>query len=384
MTGRNGIHLFILPIALLGLAVLLARGPLLMNDFVEYWAAARLLLSGGNPYDPAQILAVERSVGFSDSQPLLMLNPPPVLTLVLPFGALPYRQAALLWLIVNLVALLWSVCLLWDLASGSIRQSWIALIGGLFFLPSVFALLWGQISILILLGLALFLHFVNRGRLAAAGAASTLLLIKPHVVFLVGVAIIAWWIRTRNRNFLVGTSSVFALCLVPLAFNPSLFGQYVHMLRTVSLEPYSTSTLGSVLRVSTGDWGLFRLQYLPMVIGFAYLASRLRRLRDFEWNWEREMPALVSVSVATAAYGWHFDQVVLLVAAIPMLAVAVNAGGRRLAFTLTFGLLVTAVSYWQALHAVKARWYFWIPLAFLVALALIGRSSRNDYHGQTG
>jgi hypothetical protein len=384
VTERRETLLLVLLTALLGFAVLLARGPLLMNDFVEYWAAARLVLSGGNPYDPAQMLAVERSVGFSDSQPLLMLNPPPVLTLVLPFGAMPYRQAALLWLIVNLVALLWSVLLLWDLADGSIGKRWAALAAGVFFLPSVFALLWGQISILILLGLALFLHFVNRGRMAAAGAASTLLLIKPHLVFLVGAAIIAWWIRTRDRDFLLGTSAVVALCLVPLALNPSIFGQYVEMLHTVSLQPFSTSTLGYVLRISTGNWGQFWLQYVPMVLGLAYLASRLRRVRDYEWSWEREMPALVSVSVATSAYGWPFDQVVLLVAALPMLALAIGTGGKRLALTLTFGLLVTAVSYWQALHAVNARWYFWIPLAFLLALALLARTPRNDCREETG
>ena len=41
--------LLVLAIGLLGLAAFLARGPLMMNDFVEYWAAASLTLDGANP-----------------------------------------------------------------------------------------------------------------------------------------------------------------------------------------------------------------------------------------------------------------------------------------------------------------------------------------------
>jgi hypothetical protein len=377
VTERRGTQLLTLLIALLGLAVLLARGPLLMNDFVEYWAASRLVLTGGNPYDPAQMLAVERSAGFPGVEPLLMLNPPPVLALVLPFGAMPYRQAALLWLIVNSVALLWSVHLLWDLVGGSIRTRRAALAMSVFFLPSVAALVLGQISILILLGLALLLRFERRARWAAAGASSTLLLIKPHVIYLVGAALVAWWIRTRNRDFLRGACLAVLLSLVPLAFDPSLFGQYFEMLHTESLEHFSTSTLGTLLRIAAGDPSRFGLQFLPMVLGFAYLLTRLRRRRGSEWSWEREMPALVTVSAATAAYGWLFDYVVLLIAALPMLDIATRNGGLRLAFTVAFWLVITAFSYWQALQSVNALWYFWMPHAFVVALLLLGTSFRH-------
>ena len=384
MTDRRATLLLVLLIGLLGLAVLLARGPLLMNDFVEYWAAASLLLEGGNPYDPAQMLEVERSAGFAGAEPLLMLNPPPVLTLVLPFGAMPYRQAALLWLIVNTVALLWSLYLLWDLAGGTIRRSWIAFMAGLFFVPSLFALLMGQISILILLGLALFLRFVDRGRMTAAGVASTLLIIKPHVVFLVGASMVAWWIRSRDRDYLRGASAAVLLCVVPLAVDPAIYRRYLEMGSVEPMWHFSTSTLGTLLRVATGDPSRFGFQFLPMVLGFAYLATRLRRYRGSEWNWLREMPALVTVSVATAAYGWVFDQVVLLVAAIPMLAIAFRSGGRRLAATLVFWLLITVISFEQALRSVNSFWYFWMPHAFLLGLMLLGTSFRHERRQPSG
>lgn len=365
-------------IGLLGLAALLARGPLLMSDFVEYWAAAALILDGQNPYDPALMLLTERAAGFQGTQPLLMLNPPPVLTVALPFGALPYRQAALLWLIVNTVALLWCCIALWDLAGGAKRLRWLACCCGLAFVPSLFALMLGQISILILLGLTLFLRYERESKLTAAAAASTLLLVKPHVVFLVGAALAAWWIRNRDRRVLLGALALVVMFVVPLGFNPEVYGQYVHMSRTESLAHFSTSTLGTVLRIAAGDPSRFGLQFLPMVLGLAYLATRLRRYRGSTWNWGREMPALVTVSVATAAYGWVFDQVVLLVAGLPLLAVAFRVGGIRLLATLTFWLAVGAVSFGQAFRAVNSFWYFWIPHAFLVALLLSGDRFRHS------
>ena len=137
----------------LGIVVLLLFGPTMMNDFVEYWAAGALNLSGRNPYDPVLMLELQRSVGYAGDRALLMLNPPPVLTLVMPFGALPYRPAALLWLLLNTAALVWSCTILWDLAGGPRRLRWVAYICGVVFLPTLLALLLGQISILLLLGL---------------------------------------------------------------------------------------------------------------------------------------------------------------------------------------------------------------------------------------
>jgi hypothetical protein len=368
----------VLLIGLLGLVALLARGPLLMSDFVEYWAAASLTLEGQNPYDPALMLVKERAAGFPGTQALLMLNPPPVLTVILPFGALPYRQAALLWLIVNTVALLWCCIALWDLAGGASGLRWVACCCGLAFVPSLFSLMLGQISILLLLGLTLFLRFERESRLTAAAAASTLLLIKPHVVFLVGAALAVWWIRTRDRRVLLGAGALIVMILVPLGFNTGVYGQYLQMSRTESLAHFSTSTLGTLLRIAAGDPSRFGLQFLPMVLGFAYLATRLRRYRNSAWNWGREMPALVTVSVATAAYGWVFDQVVLLVAGLPLLAAAFGTGGIRLLAMLAFWLGVGALAFTQAFRAVNSFWYFWMPHAFLAALLLSGSSFRHS------
>jgi len=362
---------------LLGLVAILLVAPQILNDFVEYWAAGSLNLAGQNPYDPALMFELERSVGYPGGRALMMLNPPPVLTLVMPFSLLPYRQASVLWLLLNTAMLIWSCMILWGLTGGSRQKRWVAYLCAIVFVPSLFALLLGQISILLLLGLALFLRFVRDGRMVAAGAATTLLLIKPHVVYLVGFALVAWWLRTRDWRVILGVALGGIGFLVPLAFNPAVYAQFLELTRVESLTHFSTSTLGTLLRMAARDPNRFGLQFVPMVLGLAYLATRLRRNRFAEWDWEREMPMLVVVSLATAAYGWVFDQVVLLVAAIPMFAVAFRAGGIRLVAMIGFWTVTGAIALAQALRGVNSFWYFWIPFAFLVAAVVAGPGFRH-------
>src|SRR3990172_13387177 len=77
-----------------------------MNDFIEYWSAARLTLDGKNPYSPELMFEIQKPAGWLEGRPLMMWNPPWALTLVLPFGLLNYPIGQVFWLIFNLAALL--------------------------------------------------------------------------------------------------------------------------------------------------------------------------------------------------------------------------------------------------------------------------------------
>lgn len=47
-----------------------------INDFIEYWASARLLLTGNNPYSLSELSSLQKSVGWNHDKPLIMWNPP--------------------------------------------------------------------------------------------------------------------------------------------------------------------------------------------------------------------------------------------------------------------------------------------------------------------
>jgi len=91
-------------------ATLLTAGYAGSRDFVTYWASGHQLVQHANPYDGQAILQMERSTGFPENLPaLIMRNAPPSLLLVLPLGFLGIRTASLLWSLLMVGSLVLSV-----------------------------------------------------------------------------------------------------------------------------------------------------------------------------------------------------------------------------------------------------------------------------------
>ena len=109
------------------------------DDFVEYWAAAKLTLNGENPYDPAKLLPLQQSAGRDTDEAIMMWNPPWSLAVVLPLGLLQAREAQLLWLLVNLAAMGYCGDRLWTRFGGNRDSRWIGWAAAVLFLPPMFA-----------------------------------------------------------------------------------------------------------------------------------------------------------------------------------------------------------------------------------------------------
>src|SRR5258706_7726267 len=92
--------------------------PPVTNDFVEYWAAARLFVSGGNPYAPDQLLKLEQLVGWRESAPLLMWNPPWTLSFIWPLGLLDYDIAQFIWFVLHALIIFLGAQMLWRIYGG--------------------------------------------------------------------------------------------------------------------------------------------------------------------------------------------------------------------------------------------------------------------------
>jgi alpha-1,2-mannosyltransferase len=79
------------------------------TDFVSFWTASRLALTGhpGSVYDPVTLNAAERSL-FPSGRPdfYAFFYPPTFLLLCLPLAALPYLTSLILWLTGGAIALL--------------------------------------------------------------------------------------------------------------------------------------------------------------------------------------------------------------------------------------------------------------------------------------
>ena len=286
------------------------------DDFIEYWAAAKLTLEGRNPYDGKSLLPLQQANGRDTDKAVMMWNPPWTLAVVLPLGLLPVREAQLLWLAVNFAAIGFCGDRLWLLLGGSRERRWIGWVTALVALPSAFALQSGQIGPILLLGAVLFLEFERRGWHYAAGAATVLLAIKPHLAYLVWFAI-AFDALARGRwRIMLGGAVAGLICSAfPLLFDPDVWQQYLHAMKHQPPEEWVSPTIGTILRLRFGE-ELFYLQFGPVIAGVAWFIWHWFT-RPSEWNWTEQLPLLLLVSFVTAPYGaWPFDMVLLLPAAM--------------------------------------------------------------------
>lgn len=293
------------------------------DDFVEYWAAAKLALNGENPYDGAKLLPLQQAAGRDTAEPIMMWNPPWSLAVVLPLGLFPAREAQLLWLLANLAAIAFCGDRLWRMFGGHRDSRWIGWAAALGFLPTLFALQSGQIGPLLLLGAVLFLECERRGWPLLAGASTLLLAVKPHMAYLVWVAIL---LKPASRSkgdtgypailmILGGLIAGIAATLIAVAFDPAVLAQYMDAMANRPPSQWVSPTFGTVLRMAFGE-DLFKMQFVPVLAGLAWFAWHWKR-HAANWNWTEQLPLLLLVSFVTAPYGaWPFDMVLLLPAVV--------------------------------------------------------------------
>jgi hypothetical protein len=360
------------------------------DDYVEYWAAGRLNLTGGNPYSADELLPLEQAAGRKTDEAIMMWNPPWTLTVAMPLGALPPRLGQVVWLVLSLAAVVLSVGLLWDTYGGVADKRWVGLAVAFTFVPTLFVLQSGQISALLLLGCALFAWCAKRGYHFAAGAAAVLVAIKPHLAYLLWLAVgLDAIVNRRWRIVLGGTVAGVLATVIPMSLNPDVWAEYAEAYRSSPVPPskWVSLTLGVVLRLA---WGTdhFWLQFVPMglvVVGFGWHWKKHAKA----WDWAEQLPSLVACSFVTAPYGaWHFDLVLMLLPILHRAANLVNrgcqhAGGSNPAahtagspgWVVPLTLLLAADAAMFAMSRVHlwSFWYCWVAPLVLVGYAFTAR-----------
>jgi len=333
------------------------------DDFVEYWAAGRLALDDADPYSPELLLPLQRDAGRDTDEAIMMWNPPWTLPLVLPLGALPARVAQLVWLFIGVGSIAVAVHLF---AKSFPENRWIAWIAAAGFMPVYLVLQAGQIGPLLVLGASLACAHSGL-RPLLAGAALVLVSVKPHLAYLVWVALVVDTVSTRRWKLLGGGIAVGVLfAALPLLFVPHVYWDYLNAMREHPPAQWVSLTLGTLLRLAFGE-GRFGLQFLPMLLGLGWFAAYWWPRRS-SWNWEAELPKLLFVSFLTSPYGaWHFDLVLLL---IPVL--------HRVKSLAAAPLTSEVVACWVAYAAMNlamlginlgggySYWYGWVAPLLLV------------------
>jgi hypothetical protein len=345
------------------------------DDYVEYWAAGRLNLSGANPYSPEELTPVEHLAGRYFQVPVMMWNPPYTLVIAMPLAWLPYPVSRLTWLILNVALLLLGAEWTWRVYGGPQRYRWLVWLLCLVFIPSLGALGSGQIAILPFVGAAGFLFYQREGKLWQSGMIAALTAVKPHSLYLFWVILVVWALSRRRWPVLLGAVGALVLgTAIASLFNPSLVGQYLHATTTFPMRDWATPTLGGLLRLVFGTekgW----LQFAAAPVGLIWALWWWRKYR-FQWEWSEQMPMLVAVSLVTAAYGWSCDLAVFLVAILQVAAGLTRMRDARMT-ALVFGSYAVIIGLSAAQYGrLTDFWFMWLAPAllawYLFARRLIG------------
>lgn len=341
----------------------------MINDFIEYWTATKLLLNGGNPYSSSELLASQAALGWSQSEALMMWNPPWTFFFTLPFGLFDYQTAQFAWFLSHTLIIFVGAKSLWNIYGGEAEKSRYAALAVISFAPTYFALLLGQIGPLILLGLIAFLASVKNRAWGLAGAALTLAAIKPHLLYLFWLALLIWTLKKMQWRLFTGFAVTgIAVALLPLLLDRDVYSQYFDLLKTGRVTKpldWATPSLGTALAelLAIPDaW----IRWLPSWVGavwFLWYGSR----RAETWNWLSELPLVLLVSVVTAGFVWTFDQVVLVPAVIQA-AVWLSRFEDRARAAMCIGVYVAlgAILLVAKIFVMDDFWYFWVAPAYLL------------------
>jgi hypothetical protein len=303
------------------------------RDYIEYWAAERLLIEGRNPYDPAGILHEQQAAGMADAEPKISLSPPIAVFFALPLGRVNAKTGLIAWQLISLACLCLSILLLWQ-EFGRSPSGYHLL--GLCFPPAISCLMAGQLGIFFLLSATLFLRF-NRTQPWLAGAALLPCALKPHLFLPLAVVLVLWSLRRKDPRIPGGfLLALVVSCSLSLWVDPRIWSQYRQLIHAAHIMDVFLPTAGVALRFAI-DRSAHWIEFVPLALACAWAVWYYWTRRQ-TWEWKRQGMLLLMVSVAAAPYSWFSDEAVLF----PAVLAAIYAAKKTPRFWALFGLIALA------------------------------------------
>ena len=232
---------------------------------------------------------------------------------------------------------------------------------GYLFAPVLVCMQAGQISILLLFGIMLFLYFVE-SRPWLAGVALFPLVLKPHLFLPFVVGLFLWVLSRRAYGILAGFFIAVGIGLaLTFVVDPHAWLQYRQMMETQGALSQALPTLSHVLQRLV-DRNALWLQFVPEAAACVWAVWYFRKQQE-QWKWMDQGLLLLLVSSVCRPYGWFFDESVLLPAILTGVLVARQAG-RSLWPIAILGTVALVEGFGHV--QVTSWWYIWTAPAWLL------------------
>jgi hypothetical protein len=197
-------------------------------DFHSPWLALRSLLKDGlNPYGDQVTLEIQRVTygrpANQNEDQHVFAYPLSLLVLIGPLALLPLPVAQALWFLL-LEASLLTFLFVAPRAVGWHPSLWLLALTALFtlgFYPDVWAMILGQVSIVVAVLVALAWWGLRGARWTMAGVCLALSTIKPQLVFLIVPAMLVWALCHRRRRLVTSFAVTLGIILLlPMLWMP--------------------------------------------------------------------------------------------------------------------------------------------------------------------
>ena len=355
------------------------------QDFRGYYAAARVLLEGGNPYQYSEVARVLVEVtGRAGNNPFYY--PLWFGWFITPISLLSFQPARTLWMVINLG--LWIVGLirlqrLLDFPQSGWRNWLLNLLATFIFAWTTWK--FEQTGILLFVIVVEILNSYKDRQWNRLGIFLALALIKPNVMFLPVIALGAWLIRSKNlKPVVVSLIALVALVLITTLLTPNWympffqpnFGQGL----TEVLDGPNHVT-GTRLNTTLLDWlkwfsipQLTRnvIYAITVLAGLSILATRILKSESML---DITVTALL-VSLAITPYALQYDFPPLTIVLFWALARSRTVTTRWIPIALV--AFITSVLIWE--RPISDGYWIVIALGILTAWAL--RSANIASQGQ--
>jgi len=210
-------------------ALFTSRAQIAVWDFHPRWLGLRAMFRDGvDPYSDEVTLAIQQQMYGRPARPdedqIAFAYPLHVMALVGPLALLPLPVAQALWFSLLKASLLTFIVFApW--AVGWRPPTWLLALTALFTLGlyhNVWAMILGQISIVVAVLIALTWWGLRTGRWRLAGTCLALTTIKPQMIFLLVPALLIWAVyRRRWRLVIAFAVTLGAMILLPLPWLPT-------------------------------------------------------------------------------------------------------------------------------------------------------------------
>lgn len=293
------------------------RSNILGGDFSQYWAGARVYVTGGDPYDPSTWPGRVQQLGGQDSTTPVFLYPPWVLFVLAPLGFVDLPVAASIWIGSTLIFAAVGLFLLLDLRVRDLPLAHtlvaFALAGSQ---PGIVNFYSGQWSFFLIGALSFSALWAAQGRQSLAALFGSAMLIKPQLFLVAAPMLLRIAVARGRRRLALGLVALGAAAALASAVVFPRWWEPWSSVPTERLGNIRAASLPNALRDVFGDAGLVTAVAALLVL--VALAFAFSPRSDAAW------PVWIGVSLNVAPYVFVYDQVILLVP----LALAAGIIGR--------------------------------------------------------